>query len=100
MCLILTKLANFVYIDESHFDFRAFNKHYGCFKKGERAQWSAGHVARKSYSLLMAQTSTDIFYHYVKNTEHEGVKKHDFLDFLEELALRITPNHILVMDNA
>lgn len=28
-------IPNFIYIDESHFDFRIFNKPYGHFKKGK-----------------------------------------------------------------
>jgi transposase len=95
-------VTKFVYIDESHFDFRTYNKRYGYFVKGARAQWPAGNVTRNSFSLIMAQSNKSILHHYIRNTSAEegGIRKEDFISFLEELLHALEPDSILILDNA
>ncbi|KAL0478759.1 hypothetical protein AKO1_008344 [Acrasis kona] len=92
----------FIYIDESHFDFRAFNRRYGYFKKGVRAQWPAGNVTRNSFSLIMAQSCSGIVHSYLRRTDSNdgGINRHDFIAFIDELKDKIRGHFILVLDNA
>ncbi|KAL0477010.1 hypothetical protein AKO1_006372, partial [Acrasis kona] len=94
-------VTKFVYLDESHFDFRDFNRLYGSFKQGVEPEWPAGNVSRKSYSLIMAQNDSNIVHYYIRNTMHgNGMKAEDFVIFLEELVELLDPENVLILDNA
>jgi len=95
-------INEFIYVDESHFDFRDFNPKYGYFKKTEAAEWPAGHVSRCSYSIILAISYNGIEHYTLKDTSNEGVNSQDFAEFIEELILKQNPikNFIMVMDNA
>jgi transposase len=95
-------INEFIFIDENHFDFRDLNCKYGRFLVGEQAEWSAGHVSREPYSLIMAISRRGVEHWYLKDTKDEGIKSVDFIEFLEKLFLNLGPytRGILVLDNA
>ncbi len=64
---------NLIFVDESHFDFRFLIKPYGYFKKGSRAECVAGHVTISSYSIIMAQSSSQVIHTYMNNTSKPEV---------------------------
>jgi hypothetical protein len=67
------------------------NCKYGRFLIDEQAEWSAGHVSRESYSLIMAIRRRRVEHWYLKDTKDEGIKSVDFIEFLERLFLNLGP---------
>jgi transposase len=94
---------NIVFIDESHFDFRDFNPTYGYFPVGQDAETFGESLTRSSYSLLMGISfDQGIVHHIIKKTQNDGVNRHDFIYFMEELLAKIGSDEdsLIVLDNA
>ncbi len=73
----------------------------GYFKVGEQAEWCSGHVSRSSFSVIMVIDRTGVHHWLMKNTTNEGVNAEDFIAFLTEAILKLSPttSGCLVMDN-
>jgi len=82
--------------------FRDFNPKYGYYFVGENAEYHGSNYTRESYSLILSISIYGVLQYLIKNTTEEGVKKGDFIEFLQNLAQNfdLINDFILIFDNA
>lgn len=90
-----------IFIDETHISRKDCNRKYGCFKSRQknRSSHSETYVAKSSWSLILAMSTSSLMSPFIKKTVDEGCNETDFEDFLERLLPYIQPYHVIVFDN-
>jgi transposase len=101
---------NFIYIDESSFDFHYQTvkeliltfpqRNYGYSKVSNKAIIALDKVDSKHYSLLAAMSAFEIIHYEIIDTSKSGITTVKFTDFFLNLISLVGSNSKLLLDNA